>query len=112
MGSASSSVISRDNHDLKWDLDQEYEIIQELTSEVGATGAQVQDNQATNQNIYPSGLVIGTESSFKIAIESEQQEAQEASPSDSTSESTSGSLIILMLGAKAYFRCHSNRTEQ
>ncbi len=102
-GFYSSSVISRENKDLEGDLDQEYGLIQEFTSEVGATNIQVQDNQATNQNISPSGLIIETESRFEIEIESEQKESQETSPSDSTSESTSGGFTIAMLGAKGYF---------
>ncbi len=74
--SASSSVISRDNQDIEGGLDREYRVIQEFKSEVGATRAQVQDNQDNNQNISPSGLVTEIDPRFVIDIESEQKEDQ------------------------------------
>ena len=80
--SASSSVILRDNQDIEGDLDREYGLIQEFKSEIGAMCAQVQDDQSTHQNISPSGLLIETDSRFKIEIKSEQKEALEVHPSD------------------------------
>ena len=68
--SVTSSVISRDNQDTEEELDKEYGVIQEVESEVGATRAQVQYNQDTNQNISPSGSVIEIDPRFVIDIES------------------------------------------
>ncbi len=59
--SASSRVISRVNQDIEGELDQEYGLFEELPPEVGATHAQVQDDQVANRNIYPSGLVTETQ---------------------------------------------------
>ncbi len=87
-------MISRDTQGIEGDLDQEYGLIQEFTSEIGAMCAQVQDDQSTNQNISPSGLVIETDPRFVIDIESEQKEDQVADPSNNTSTSTRDNLTI------------------
>ncbi len=102
--SASSSVISRDNQDIEGELDQEYGliqefkygVIQEVESEVGAARTQVQNNQGTNQNISPSGLVIEIDPRFMIDIKSERKEDQVADSSDSTSAITRGNLAFEM----------------
>ena len=74
--SALSSIISRDYQDLEGELDWEYGLIQVITSEVGATHVQVQDNQATNQKFSPCGSVIETtELRFRLEIKIEQQES-------------------------------------
>ena len=61
-------MISKNNQDIEGELHQEYGMFGELPSEVGATHAQVQEDQVANRNMSPSGLVTETQPRFDLDI--------------------------------------------